>query len=81
MEKQCKNTTQYFYNYYKDFSNFQWKFIFEISCFLKTKLEILGSIIENGKIGVNTANIEKLLKWNLDKNTRKDVQKIIGFIN
>ncbi|KAF9760669.1 Transposon Tf2-6 polyprotein [Nosema granulosis] len=56
------------------------KINFDKSKFLTRKIEILGNVIENGTIKIDTESIDKLLNSNFKKESKKDIQKIIGTI-
>ncbi|KAG0440353.1 Retrovirus-related Pol polyprotein from transposon 17.6 [Dictyocoela muelleri] len=56
------------------------KINFDKRKFLVEELEILGNIIMNGIIKVDTENIEKLINLGGQVKTKRDIQKIIGII-
>lgn len=59
---------------------YQVKINFDKSVFLTTKLEILGDIIEDGNIRIDTENINRLFDPDIAICPKRDIQKIIGII-
>lgn len=56
------------------------KINFEKSKFGTTKLEILGNILENGELRINTKNFKEIIETNKEYKTKKDIQKLVGVI-
>ncbi|KAF9760824.1 Transposon Tf2-6 polyprotein [Nosema granulosis] len=64
----------------KALKKYEVKINFEKSKFMTPKLEILGNIIEDGIIKVDTEAIDRLINGDFKTESKKDIQKIIGII-
>ncbi|KAF9761018.1 Enzymatic polyprotein [Nosema granulosis] len=64
----------------KRLRKYEVKINFDKSKFFTKKLEILGSIIENGEIRIDNESIDKLIAKDFKANSKKDIQKIIGVV-